>query len=813
MYKEKKMKKITTLIISLLMVVLTTTAIGCGNKNSTSKITFDANGGVAILNSAEVSSITVAKDSSFELPTAKKDGYTFNYWQYDNNQFDKNSFDYKKDITLVANYTANTYTVKFSGVSPAITDMSVTYDAQYTLPTPTKAGYEFKGWKIGETDVALTGNWNIASDTTLTANFAQVAYSVQYNLDGGAFATGIVPFSEAKYGDNVQLYNPTKEGYVFKGWKVDGSETLYSNTISWNFTTNITFVAVWEEDKVINLTLDAGEGTFGTAKTKNVTLEKGAKYDLSKYGLNVPNNKRFDGWYFGEVKIDLQGSWNYGFGNNVTLTAKYVSEEITTFTLILDGGALLNGYPATYEFYKGTNYNISAYVAEKSGYRFLGWYLSTDANKTVIATTGAWTAGNVTLVAKYEWIDNRTITLNAGEGTLNGINVYTFEQGKAYNFSATTATAPAGWEFIGWYLGETKVESSGNSFNMGNDTAFTLVAKYKYVGDVVITLNAGEGVLEGQNTITFANGSAYDLTPYVPTKAGDYRFTGWLLNGTKIANVGNWNFGNESEYTLVAEYEWVDYRMVNIYAADVSGNEPTHIKDIRIEQGTNYDISLTNLGYTHPQGLTLKTWFLGEDEIPSTGVWNYGDSREFVVVGLFYLAGDITINFDAGNGTASITSYTLPNYSVYDLSQIVVDAPNNYVFEGWYFSGDPDKEVLPESELLIMPTLDPITLVAKYAYTGTIKITLVASGTGSVGGTTTYEVEYGKAYDFSATTVTAPESTNPQDPFTFAGWYVGDTKIEASGTWNYNFGEDVYEITITAMFTNLSNDGNWGQPV
>lgn len=624
------MKKITTLIISLLMVVLTTTAIGCGNKNSTSKITFDANGGVAILNSAEVSSITVAKDSSFELPTAKKDGYTFNYWQYDNNQFDKNSFDYKKDITLVANYTANTYTVKFSGVSPAITDMSVTYDAQYTLPTPTKVGYEFKGWKSGETDVALTGNWNIASDTTLTANFAQVAYSVQYNLDGGAFATGIVPFSEAKYGDNVQLYNPTKEGYVFKGWKVDGSETLYSNTISWNFTTNITFVAVWEE--VINITLDAGEGTFGTAKTKNVTFKKGAEYDFSKYGLNVPNNKRFDGWYFGEEKIAVKGHWNYGFGNNVTLTAKYFSIPMITFTLDVNGGDL-NGYPSTYEFYKGTNYNISAYVAKKSGYRFLGWYLSTDANKTVIATTGAWTAGNVTLVAKYEEIDYRTIILNAGAGTLTGNNKFVFEQGKEYDFTVDV-TPSQDYEFIGWYLGETEIASKGNALNLGAEKTFTLVAKYKYVGNVVITLDAGEGVLdagENPNPLVFKNGSLLDLTAYVPTKSEDYRFAGWFLGETKIESNATKDFGDVREITLVAKYAYKGI-IVNLDAGhgSISSGTTTHA----IMFGEWYDFTASKptppTEGTHAQDpFVFDGWYYKDEEtnkyieIAQSGIWEY----------------------------------------------------------------------------------------------------------------------------------------------------------------------------------------------
>ncbi len=801
------MKKFTTIILSLIMVILAATAIGCGKKDSKScKITFDANGGEAILNTVEVSSITAIKGNEIILPEARKTGYTFNYWELDGSEFDKGSFNFSKDITLVAKYTANTYTVKFSGVTPEISDMTVTFGSSYTLQEPSKAGYTFNGWKSGNVSVGLTGNWSIADSVTLTPDFIPAEYSVSYNLDGGAFATGITPFDKATYQEIIQLYAPTKAGYIFKGWKVEGSNALYNNNTTYNFTSNVTFVAVWEEDKVIKLTLNAGDGSFGALKTKTITLEKGASYDLTKHKTTAPANKVFEGWYFGETKVENSGTWNYDFGKEITLTAKYVSVDVVVFTLNLDGGTLKNGYPSTHEFFKGSNYDLTNYIAEKANYRFLGWYLSTDADKTVIANTGVWTGGNATLVAKYEFIDNRTLTLDAGAGQVIGNNQYVFEQGKPYDFSATDVDAPLNYEFIGWYLDETKVETSGDVFNLGTATEITLVAKYKYVGAVTITFNVGEGTLDGETSITINNGDNYDITDKVPTKDG-YRFIGWYLDGEKIANTGAWNFGNEKEYTLVAEYEWIDYRTVNLYFADINAEEPTFIKAVIVEQGTNYDFTLTD---TESQGLTLYAWYIdGEETLENTGVWNYGEETEFFVVGLFYKAGEITFELDAGAGTlAGESTVKFNNKDGYDLTNYAPTAPTNFAFEGWFITVDGEEYLVDNQGMLLLPELTTIRLVAKYAYTGKIQVTINV-GNGSIVGGNTFEIAYGETYDLSQFVITPPESSNPYDPWRIKGYYVGKTEISLLGEWLYNFGEGVYEITINVEYTNYSLDDNW----
>ena len=83
-----------------------------------------------------------------------------------------------ENCTATIVLTAKTYTVTLDANGGSVDNetISVTYNEEYTLPSPTITGYlRFVGWvDEEENEVALTGEWTIASDVTLTAVYTDV---------------------------------------------------------------------------------------------------------------------------------------------------------------------------------------------------------------------------------------------------------------------------------------------------------------------------------------------------------------------------------------------------------------------------------------------------------------------------------------------------------------------------------------------------------------------------------------------------------------------------------------------------------------
>ena len=91
---------------------------------------------------------------------------------------------------------------------------------EYSLPVPTREGYEFEGWYTTED---LSGDpvekiGDAKENLTFYAKWAKV-YTVTLNLNGGTLS---VTSFKAKAGVNLSgllaAYTPVKEGYVFGAW-------------------------------------------------------------------------------------------------------------------------------------------------------------------------------------------------------------------------------------------------------------------------------------------------------------------------------------------------------------------------------------------------------------------------------------------------------------------------------------------------------------------------------------------------------------------------------------------------------------------
>lgn len=108
------------------------------------------------------------------LPVEKA-GYTFNYWTYNGSKVETDIV-ITSDITLIASYTINTYTVTFDTQGGSSVDsQTVSYYSTATKPSnPTRSGYTFNNWY---SDASETNVFDFAtvitSDTTIYATWTR----------------------------------------------------------------------------------------------------------------------------------------------------------------------------------------------------------------------------------------------------------------------------------------------------------------------------------------------------------------------------------------------------------------------------------------------------------------------------------------------------------------------------------------------------------------------------------------------------------------------------------------------------------------
>ncbi len=108
----------------------------------------------------------------------------------------------------------------------------------YDIPTP----IQIKGYTVTweRTDFsALKDSMDVKA--VLTPNVYVINYKVDENANGCSGLQTVI------YGENFTLDVPSLDGWVFVGWKLDGTETFVENG-KYIWTENITLTAVWDVD-------------------------------------------------------------------------------------------------------------------------------------------------------------------------------------------------------------------------------------------------------------------------------------------------------------------------------------------------------------------------------------------------------------------------------------------------------------------------------------------------------------------------------------------------------------------------------------
>ncbi|MDY6426347.1 MAG: InlB B-repeat-containing protein [Synergistales bacterium] len=200
-------------------------------------ISYDLDGGTN--NASNPTSYTVTSpDITLQAPT--KTGYTFAKWTSGDTEITSIPQGSTGDMTLKANWTANTYTVKFNGNggTGSMSDLTLTYDVEQALSnnTFTRTGYTFNNWKDNDGNKSYNGGASVKNLTTvngatitLYAQWKVNQYTLTFNTNGGSAISAITQ----DYGTAVTApANPTKEGYTFNGWDKEIPSTMPAENLT-----------------------------------------------------------------------------------------------------------------------------------------------------------------------------------------------------------------------------------------------------------------------------------------------------------------------------------------------------------------------------------------------------------------------------------------------------------------------------------------------------------------------------------------------------------------------------------------------------
>lgn len=290
------------------------------------------------------------------------------------------------------------YTVSFDSNGGSNNPLPMTTGADgklANLPSPgTRTGYTFSAWKNGEQ--AVDENTVYTDDATLTADWIPITYNVIFDANGGVNAnnTGSQSFREVKYGETLSPATVTRASHRFLGWSRgrDGGQIVAElKNLTATQGETVTLYAQWEyQAKSITFDADGGIINSSGSRVPTVTVQTQAEpldtIDASRFPM--PEARRyltFVGWFTEKngkgTQVTPSGGITDGtvFTEDATVYA-YWKYEPLTITLDCKGGTVrVNGQDVKKTTmqtrYPGIVDGILP-TPTRSGYTFLGWYLS-----------------------------------------------------------------------------------------------------------------------------------------------------------------------------------------------------------------------------------------------------------------------------------------------------------------------------------------------------------------------------------------------------------------------------------------------------
>lgn len=625
-------------------------------------LAFDANGGVGGNAGKQV-----YYGAAIAAPAVTKEGYSFAGW----NQNVPITMP-AKDMTFVATWTANKYTISFYRENNILLG-KVTAEYGTTIPAreePGRTGYTFAGW---DQEVHKTMP---AKDMAITAKWTPIIYTITYELAGGVNH----PDNPKGYTieDAFRLQAPTRTGYTFSRW-VDqhgnGVTAISKNTIG-----EMTLTAKWSAN-TYQVMFHANNGT-GDSFTQDFA------YDESKALAKNTFNKT--GYSFAGWALTADGAKTYEDEEKVSNLA-----AVEGTILHLYATWTPNTYKITYVFDYGVQYvptkNPTSYVMDSTihlqdpelqlrGMHFMGWYSDPDYQKKIDGEMKVSVAGGLQIYGKLEY-------------NTYFINYYAFRK---------DTTVPDGQQVLEWGPSDFK----DPLLNVVNTTDLSVKLRFQNPGYDLV----GWSLTQGGKKVLKVDATTGDLLQVL---------NGELPEGTDVVLAELYAVWQLKNYTIAFTGDEGVSKLPETMKFDVEDKEIV-LPTPTLKPGYQFDGWFDENGNAIPGGKIVVAEGELEDKVIYTeNLRDYKLTAKTSVMGY-----NISYDWNGGNPVAgAITTYNVvdglsalpqPAYATY--------ADYNY-FLGWYDQSGKKYESIPAGttgnlQLTAKWDLCTVYVVPQQTYTG-----------------------------------------------------------------------------------------------
>ncbi len=597
------------------------------------------------------------------------------------------------------------------------------------ITDPKKEGYTFVGWYDGDKKVDL--NNPIANDTKLEARWEINTYTITIDLGNGDSVT-----KKVNYNETVTLPEvPTRYGYIFDGWYVNG-EKFDSNT---KIEKDTTITARWIEIGNVSYTVKHYlMGTDGKYTNTPFTSET----FVVKDGTTVkPQPKIYEGFISpsGQAMVVKEN------GNNVI---NYYYERCKyDFILVGDNGVLetlSNG-----KYYYGEKVVIDFIM--KPGYTFEG-YSEEIENDTYVMPSK-----NVTI--EIITSPNEDTEYTVKHYVMGTDGKYPTEPDYIDNLTGTTDTTVIA-----------EVMELGEGFIIPSEKEVTItgdgkaVVEYRYERrQYTLTLTPSTGIESVEGNGLYYYGQSVAITANV--KEG-YTFVSWAPINIDKNTFAYFMPNSDTTLTASATPNTDTKYTVKHYVMGLDGKyptEPDYIDNLTGTTDTTVIAEVMELG----EGFIIPS----EKEVTITGdgkaVVEYHYERRQFTLNITSDEGiektDITVKYNDEFITYEEYQEIVGNDKIYYGTTVNIEATPNegYSFNKWTVAGE---EIEDNNQPTITVIIDAYDLEVKASSKiNTYTVTFDAGTDATFEGAKEVEVKY-------LDKIPKPEVTPERVGYTFAGW-------------------------------------------
>jgi len=206
----------------------------------------------------------------------------------------------------------------YDGTTASVIDNVITivdiYDAPIIINATSDVGYSFSNWDISNGGL-------ITSDTTITAYFNFVGFTITYDTNGGTSVTsesGVIILP-------IPLPETTKTGYTFSAWYYDSEFTTQAYAGD-TLTSDVTLYAKWIENTYIYYVAFNANGGTGSMDNQIIDVDTPTALTLNSFvGIT---GYSFSHW--NTISDDSGTSYN---NEEIVTNLTTVGESITLYAI------------------------------------------------------------------------------------------------------------------------------------------------------------------------------------------------------------------------------------------------------------------------------------------------------------------------------------------------------------------------------------------------------------------------------------------------------------------------------------------------